>query len=130
MSAFLLVSAGGFIGANVRYGISLWGARRFGIGFPVGTLIANLGGSFLMGFVLGLLAGWFSEDREARLLLATGFLGAETTFSTWTWETMALLREGQIRDAARNLFGSAGLGLLAVTLGLVLAWLLTDGLPG
>jgi CrcB protein len=130
MSAFLLVSAGGFIGANVRYGISLWAARRFGAGFPVGTLIANLGGSFLMGFVLGVLAGWFDDDRGARLLLATGFLGAETTFSTWTWETMALVREGQIRDAVRNLLGSAGLGLIAVTLGLVLAWLLTDGLSG
>ncbi|HET7056071.1 MAG TPA: fluoride efflux transporter CrcB [Thermomicrobiales bacterium] len=130
MSAFLLVSAGGFVGANVRYGISLWAARRFGAGFPVGTLIANLGGSFLMGFALGLLAGWFDDDRGARLLLATGFLGAETTFSTWTWETMALIREGQIRDALRNLLGSIGLGVIAATLGLVLAWLLTDGLTG
>jgi CrcB protein len=130
MSAFLLVSAGGFIGANVRYGISLWAARRFGAGFPVGTLIANLGGSFLMGFVLGLLAGRFGDDREARLLLATGFLGAETTFSTWTWETMALVREGRIRDAARNVLGSTGLGLVAVTLGLALAWLVTHGLTG
>jgi CrcB protein len=130
MSAFLLVSAGGFIGANVRYGISLWAARRFGAGFPVGTLIANLGGSFLMGFVLGLLAGRFGDDREARLLLATGFLGAETTFSTWTWETMALVREGRIRDAARNVLGSTGLGLVAVTLGLALAWLVTRGLTG
>lgn len=76
MSAFLLVSAGGFLGANVRYGISVWSARRFGTGFPVGTLIANLGGSFLIGLVMGLLAGWFDDDKQARLLLATGFLGS------------------------------------------------------
>lgn len=126
MSAFLLVSAGGFVGANVRYGISLWTARRFGAGFPVGTLIANLGGSFLMGLVLGMLAGWFDDDREARLLLATGLLGAETTFSTWTYETMALIRQGEIGHAVRNLFGSAGLGLIAVTAGLLVAWLATD----
>ena len=126
MSAFLLVSAGGFLGANVRYGISVWSARRFGTGFPVGTLIANLGGSFLIGLVMGLLAGWFDDNQQARLLLVTGVLGAETTFSTWTWETMALIREGLIGRAARNLFGNVALGLLAVTVGLLSAYFLTD----
>jgi CrcB protein len=126
MSAFLLVSAGGFLGANVRYGISVWSARRFGTGFPIGTLIANIGGSFLIGLVLGLLAGWFDDDRQTQLLLATGFLGAETTFSTWMWESMVLVREGLIGRAARNLFGSVALGLLSVTAGLLLAYFLTD----
>jgi CrcB protein len=126
VSAFLLVSAGGFVGANVRYGISVWSARRFGTGFPVGTMIANIGGSFLIGLVLGLLAGWFDDDPQMRLLLATGFLGAETTFSTWTWESMALIREGLIGRAARNLFGSVALGMIAVTTGLLLAYFLTD----
>jgi CrcB protein len=89
-------------------------------------MIANIGGSFLIGLVLGLLAGWFDDDPQTRLLLATGFLGAETTFSTWTWESMALIREGSIGRAAWNLFGSVALGLIAVTAGLVLAYLLTD----
>ena len=126
MSAILLVSAGGFLGANVRYGISVWSARRFGTGFPVGTLIANVGGSFLIGLVLGLLAGWFPDDRQARLLLTTGFLGAETTFSTWTWESMALIRGGLIGKATRNLLGSVALGMIAVTAGLLVAYLMTD----
>ena len=126
MSAFLLVSAGGFLGANVRYGISVWSARRFGTGFPVGTLIANVGGSFLIGLVLGLLAGWFPDDHQARLLLTTGFLGAETTFSTWTWESMALIRGGLIGKATRNLLGSVALGMIAVTAGLLVAYLMTD----
>jgi fluoride exporter len=126
MSAVLLVSAGGFIGANLRFAISLWAARRFGAGFPVGTMIANLGGSLLLGLVLGLLAGWVSDDEQIRLLLATGLLGAETTFSTYSLETVTLLRLGRIRRAAVSFLGGAGLGLLAVTLGLVLAYLITD----
>ena len=126
MSAFLLVSAGGFIGANVRYGISVWAARRYGSGFPVGTLIANLVGSFLIGLVLGLLAGWFTDDRSARLLLATGVLGAETTFSTYTYETVTLIRQGRISEAVRYYGGSLVLGLMAVTAGLSLAYLMTD----
>ena len=126
MSAFLLVSAGGFLGANVRYGISVWSARRFGTGFPAGTLIANVGGSFLIGLVLGLLAGWFADDRQARLLLTTGFLGAETTFSTWTWESMSLIRGGLIGKATRNLLGSVALGMIAVTAGLLVAYVMTD----
>ena len=126
MSAFLLVSAGGFVGANLRYAISLWAARRYGTAFPTGTLIANVGGSFLMGLVLGVLAGWVGNDRQVSLLLATGLLGAETTFSTYTFQSMALLRSGQTRSAARYYLGSAALGLIAVTVGLLLASLLTD----
>ena len=126
MSAFLLVSAGGFLGANLRYGISVWAGRRYGSGFPIGTLIANVAGSFLIGLVLGLLAAWFDDDRSARLLLATGLLGAETTFSTYTYETIALIRQGRVREAAWNYGGSLTLGLIAVTAGLVLAYLLTD----
>ena len=126
MTAFALVSVGGFVGANVRYGISIWSAKRYGTDFPSGTLIANLSGSFLMGFVLGLLAGWVADDQQIHLLIATGLLGAETTFSTYTYETMVLLRQGQIRHAILNYFGSATLGLVAVTLGLLIAYLLTD----
>lgn len=126
MSAFLLVSAGGFVGANLRYGISVWAARRYSTNFPIGTLIANLTGSFLIGLVLGLLAGWFEDDRSARLLLATGVLGAETTFSTYTYETLALVRQGRIREAVQNYGGSLLFGLIAVAAGLLLAWLITD----
>ena len=126
MSGFLLVGAGGFVGANLRYAISVWSVRRYGSGFPTGTLIANLSGSFVMGLVLGLLAGWVADDRHVRLLLATGLLGAETTFSTYAFQTMALLRSGQTASAARYFLGSAALGLIAVTLGLLLAYLLTD----
>lgn len=126
MSAVLLVSAGGFVGANLRYAISLWAARRYGADFPVGTMIANLAGSCLLGLVMGLLAGWVADDRQIHLLLATGLLGAETTFSTYTFETVSLLHAGRVRAAIGNFAGSAALGVLAVALGLVLAYLVTD----
>ena len=126
MSAFLLVSTGGFVGANLRYWVSLWATRRYGTDFPVGTLIANLIGSFALGLVMGILAGAVTEDRNAQLLLATGLLGAETTFSTYTNETMALIRRGHAGRAVRYFLGSTGLGLLAVTAGLLLAYLITE----
>ena len=128
MSAFLLVSTGGFIGANLRYWISLWATRRYGTDFPVGTLIANLCGSLLLGLVMGILAGSVTDDREMQLLLATGLLGAETTFSTYTFETVALLRRGYVGRAVGYFLGSAGLGLIAVTSGLLMAYLITDGI--
>ena len=73
-----------------------------------------------------MLAGWFDDDPQTRLLLATGFLGAETTFSTWTWESMASIQEGLIGKATRNLLGSVALGMIAVTAGLLFAYLMTD----
>lgn len=126
MGAIVLVSAGGFVGANIRYAISLWAMKRYGAGFPIGTMIANLGGSFVLGLVLGLLAGWASDNEQIRLLLATGLLGAETTFSTYALETATLMRFKRYRLAAANFLGSAGLGMLAVALGLGLAYLITD----
>src|SRR5688572_4313096 len=90
MMTILLVGVGGFVGANIRYGIAAWSVRRHGQHFPIGTLIANLTGSLLMGLILGLI-----DDRELRLLLASGFLGAETTFSTFAVETVMLADGGR-----------------------------------
>ena len=119
MTTYLLIGAGGFLGANVRYAISLWAARRFGVAFPVGTLVANLAGSLLIGVAMG----WsimLLTDPETRLLLVTGLLGAETTFSTFSWETVALLREKGWRRAAWNVLLTAVPGLLLVGLGLLI----------
>lgn len=118
MMAFLLVGAGGFIGANIRFAISTWAAGRFGAGFPSGTLIANLAGSFLMGFLLGWVSGWLS-DADTHLILATGILGSETTFSTFSFESVALMRQGDWRLATLNVLGNVIPGLIAATLGLL-----------
>lgn len=124
VSTYLLIGAGGFLGANVRYAVSLWAVRRYGAAFPVGTLIANVAGALLIGFVLGWSTGLL-HDADVRLVLVTGFLGAETTFSTFSYETVALLRQEGWRRAARNVLLTTGPGLLGAGLGLLIGQALT-----
>jgi CrcB protein len=125
MSAILLVGLGGILGANARYFVSLWAARRIGTDFPYGTLIVNVSGSIVLGFVLAFVTGTFATDAAMRYLIATGFLGSYTTFSTFVFESLALVRQGDRRLAAINVFGSAVLGFAGsfagVLLGLFLA---------
>jgi CrcB protein len=118
MTTVLLIGAGGFLGANVRYAIAAWG-RRHGARFPIGTLIANLTGSFLMGLVMGLI-----DNRELRLLLASGFLGAETTFSTFAVETVMIEDGAGGRRAVVNVVANTLGALAAAAFGLILAGLL------
>jgi CrcB protein len=121
MQAFLLISLGGVFGANARFLISTWAAGRLGTEFPYGTLLANVAGSFLIGLFFGAFNSLFSGDASARLVLATGFLGAETTFSTFAYETIALVRFGDFRDAVRNVVTNVALGLAATAAGFVMA---------
>ena len=113
LNAFLLIGLGGVLGANARYLVSTWAAGRYGVDFPYGTFIVNVSGSVLLGFVLALIAD-LSGAAEARYLLATGFLGAYTTFSTFTYETVGLIRAGGIRRALINVLGSAAAGVRRV----------------
>jgi len=124
---YLLIGVGGALGANVRYLVSTWAAGRFGTAFPYGTLIVNLAGSFLLGFFMGVVTVWLDADAETRIVVAVGVLGAETTFSTFAYETVALLRQGAYGAAVRNLLGSAILGILCAAAGLALADLVTGG---
>ncbi len=114
-----LVFAGGGLGAMARYFVTTALAGKFGT-FPLGTLTANILGSFLMGLVAGLIAGRSSLE-PARLFLAVGFLGGFTTFSTFSAETLALLQNGQIFSAAANIIVSVAAGLAACFAGLTLA---------
>ena len=121
MRAFVLIGLGGVLGANARYLVSLWAANRWGVAFPYGTLLINATGSFLIGFVLALVAARFGDSAEGRLLLVTGFLGAYTTFSTFAFETVALSRQRDHWPALANLLGSAVLGVGAAVAGILLA---------
>lgn len=127
MDAFLLISAGAIVGANLRFVVSGWAANRFGTRFPYGTLIVNLAGCFAIGLFLGVLTSRFDDDREVHLLVVTGFLGAETTFSTFAYESVALIRGGDYGRALRYVLGSTALGLAGTALGLALAELVTSG---
>jgi CrcB protein len=116
----LWVGLGGFLGANARYLLGGWVAARLGAAFPWGTFAVNITGSFILGFFLS-----FAQDRpwvapSARLLFAVGFVGAYTTFSTFTYESFRLLQDGQLALAALNIFGSLIAGLIAVFAGAAL----------
>jgi CrcB protein len=124
MQTFLIISIGAVLGANCRYWLGGWAVERFGAAFPYGTLIINLSGSFLLGLFITLLTGRLGIGPEWRLLVAVGFLGAYTTFSTYTYESVSLILEGQLWQGVLNLFGSSILGGLAVLLGIGLGRLI------
>ncbi len=120
MDKFLLISAGAVLGANARYWLGNWVAQKWGAAFPYGTLLINITGSFLLGFFMTLALDRFLIDPRWRLLIAVGFLGAYTTFSTYTFESFNLISKGEWVAGLLNLLGSSLLGLLAVGLGVYL----------
>lgn len=121
MRAFLLIGLGGVLGANARYLVSTWAANRWGTAFPHGTLVVNATGSLFLGYLLTVVISRFGDDVDARLLIATGFFGAFTTFSTFAFETIALVRQGGYVSAAINLLGTTLLALAGTAVGIVLA---------
>jgi CrcB protein len=123
---YLLVGLGGFIGANARYVVARLVGALFETRFPLGTLIINVSGSFLLGVLGTLVAQKVMPNSESmRLALGVGFLGAYTTFSTFEFETHALLEDGSWLIATTNMVASLFVGLLAVRAGIVVAktWL-------
>ena len=93
----------------------------FGFGFPYGTLAVNISGCFLIGVLATLAEERGLLNREARVLLLVGALGSYTTFSTFGWETLALLRNDQVLRAAANVGLSTIVGVFAAWLGMTLA---------
>jgi fluoride exporter len=121
---YLLIGIGGFLGANARYLIGGWIAERYGTSFPYGTLVINVSGSFVIGFFLVLTTERILAHPNWRLFVAIGFLGAYTTFSTFSFETFALVQERSYLLALANIVGSVALGLIAVLIGMMAARLL------
>lgn len=117
----LWVAIAGALGALSRWGIGVWLGQRLGITFPWGTLAANLIGCFLIGIVMeateraGFLPGAF------RLIIAVGFIGAFTTFSTFEFETFQLFRRGALLLAGINFAANILLGYLLLWAGAELA---------
>jgi CrcB protein len=114
----LLIGVGGFLGAILRYIVS--GIIPVKFGLPTGTLTVNVIGSFILGFLLysSLLA---PIPAEYKLLIGTGFCGALTTFSTFSYETFVLIDEGLMFKALLNIIMNVMLCLIMVYLGRVLA---------
>lgn len=121
LAPFLAISLGGVLGANARYLVGLYLAERLGAAFPYGTLVVNVSGSLAIGFFLTLVAERLTVDPLWRLFFATGFLGAYTTFSTYTFEAAQLLRTGEFGPGLLYLFGSVAAGMVGVVAGILAA---------
>ena len=117
MKAFLYVGLGGFLGANLRFFVSDWAARKWGDQLPYGTFLVNILGSFVIGFLVMMIAEQFHLSPHLKQLIITGFLGGFTTFSSFMFDAVQLLTKGTIGYSLFYLAGSVLLGLLAVLLG-------------
>ncbi|HEV3237535.1 MAG TPA: fluoride efflux transporter CrcB [Gemmataceae bacterium] len=123
-----LVSIGSAAGGLTRWGVAVIAARWFGTAFPWGTFFINISGSLFLGWFSTVLTdrlltqplAWIRPD-DLRLLVAVGFTGAYTTFSTFEYESDTLLREGNGLPALIYILGSVFLGLVAVRCGILIA---------
>jgi fluoride exporter len=115
--ALLAVALGGALGAPARYGLAQLAPTEAG-GFPWATLITNVTGSFALGLVLTLVLERFPPTRHLRPFVATGFLGAYTTYSTFAVETDLLVKDGHIAVALAYVATSVLAGLVAVWAGI------------
>jgi CrcB protein len=115
----LLVALGGALGALSRYGVSSFVVKRFGTGFPLGTLVINVTGCALIGFLLAALNGrWAGVNDGWEYLLPIGFVGAYTTFSTYEFEMARLVEAGAFTRLAAYFVLSNAVGFAAVAGGL------------
>ena len=121
MQTFLSISLGAVVGANLRYLVALWATKWIPSAFPFGTLLINISASFLLGFFLI----WTSErviaDPRWRLLIAVGFCGGYSTYSSYAFETFALFERGQWALSFVNVLVTNVLCFIGVLLGGVLA---------
>jgi fluoride exporter len=111
----------GALGCLSRYWLSSWTNLLAGKGFPFGTLLVNIIGSFLLGLLLEGSLRTSHLSLELRMGIAVGFLGGFTTFSTFSYETLRLLEKGSLLQASLNIGLSVGICIIFVALGIYLA---------
>ncbi len=121
MLAVLWISLGAVLGANARYFLSRWMARHSDPAFPYGTLLINVSGSLLLGFFMVWTTERVLADPRWRLLVAIGFCGSYTTFSSYAFETMAYFEQGHWTLLSANFLANNLLSLAAVLAGAALA---------
>jgi len=124
MMNFISVAMGGALGAMARYGLGVWISGRWTHDFPLHTFLINISGAFLLGFLNTLLLDKLTLSPEMRLALTVGFLGAFTTFSTFGYETLMLMKDGAMLTALIYTISSILVGFAGVFLGMGLARLL------
>ena len=120
MAAILLVALGGGIGSAARYLVGGWFAGRFGPAFPYGTFVINATGSFIIGFFLAFAEERISLSPYWRLFFAVGVVGGYTTFSTFEYESVRLLQDGELLLGALYMVGSVLAGAFSAVAGIAL----------
>ncbi|MBP2642897.1 MAG: CrcB-like protein [Firmicutes bacterium] len=121
VTELLLVAVGGGIGSITRYSASNWAAARWGSAFPYGTLLVNAVGCLIIGAFMTMITERFIINPYWRLLVTVGFLGGLTTFSSFSYETLKLISDGNVYYALYNIAANSLIGLLATWLGISLA---------
>ena len=124
MEKLLAVAIGGSIGSVVRYLVSTWAAERFGAEFPYGTLFVNVAGCLMIGFFMTLTTERLIVSPYWRLIFAVGFLGGLTTFSSFSYETLRLVKDADMLSAFYNIGLNLVLGLVATWSGMAAARLI------
>jgi fluoride exporter len=116
----LLVAIGGAIGSVARYLLSTFVLRATGALFPLGTFVVNAIGCFVFGLIAGAADQRVALSPEARAFLLIGILGGFTTFSSYAFESFALLRSGEVLWAATNIAGQVLIGVAGVAAGIAM----------
>ena len=120
MEKFLFIGLGGFLGSVGRYWLSTGVYKAYGESFPYGTLAVNIIGSFIIGFLMTLFEERFIAQPELRLFLIVGILGGFTTFSSFSFETIALIKAGNFLYASVNVLASVIVCLTATWIGTII----------
>ena len=115
---YLIVFIGAGIGGALRHAVNVTATRLFGLGFPLGTLIVNVSGSFAMGLLAGYFAYRAGVPQHVRLFLTTGILGGFTTFSTFSLDAAVLIERHAYGAAAGYVVGSVAAALAGLFFGL------------
>lgn len=118
---YLMIAFGGAVGALSRYGVTSWINQHWSVHFPLATLLVNVSGSFLMGVAFVLINERMPSLEPYRPMLVVGFLGAFTTFSTFSMEIVSLIHTQAWLSAVSYLLLSCFLGVVGLALGIVLA---------
>lgn len=121
MDRYIMVMLGGATGSLTRYVLGTAIMARVGGRFPLGTVVINITGSFLIGLLMALFTERLDPHPNLRFLLVTGFLGGYTTFSSFEWETLGLVQDGSQWLGLVNVVGSVLFGYIAVWLGAAMA---------
>ena len=119
MTKYLMVGLGGALGSILRFWVGGYVSNRLGVRFPYGTFLINCTGSFLIGFVVTLLAERTHWSPNWRYLIPIGFIGGYTTFSTFELETFRNFQDGEILIAGLNVALSVVIGFASVWLGVI-----------